>query len=134
MKYFVRMFLFQVVSLWFTSQLIPMLVIQGSWYTLIVAGLVLSLLILIVRPLLTILFIPINVMTLGLFSWFVNVIVLYLLTVFVPEISVRAWQFPAYSLAGFSSPSFFISYIAALILTSLLLTSIANLFMHLSSD
>lgn len=132
MKHFVRMFLFQVVALWFTTQLVPTLVIPGTGKTLLVAGLVLSLLMLIVRPLLSILFIPINLMTLGLFSWFVNVIVVYLLTVFVPEVTVRPWQFPGFSWSGFSTPPFFVSYGAALIITSLILTGLTNLLTYVS--
>lgn len=132
MKHFIRMFLFQVVALWFTTQLVPTLVILGAWKTLLVAGLVLSLLMLIVRPLLSILFIPINLMTLGLLSWFVNVIVVYLLTVFVPEVTVRPWQFPGFSWAGFSTPPFFVSYGVALIITSLILTGLTNLLTYVS--
>lgn len=132
MKHFIRMFLFQVVALWFTSQFIPTLVIIGALKSLLVAGLVLSLLMLIVRPLLSILFIPINLMTLGLLSWFVNVIVLYLLTVFVPEVTVRPWQFPGFSWSGFSTPPFFISYVLALIITSLVLTCLTNFLTYIS--
>lgn len=128
------MFFFHVVALWFTSQLVPTLVLFGTWQTLLVAGLVLSLLMFIVRPMLSILFIPINLITFGLLSWFVNVIVLYLLTVFVPEVSVRAWQFPDYSWAGFSSPSFHVSYGAALIFTSIILMAITNLLTYVSHD
>ena len=69
---------------------------QRGWPVLLMAGLVLSLLMLLVAPLLKILFIPINLLTFGLLSWVINVVVLYLLTVFVSGVSVVAWTFPAF--------------------------------------
>jgi putative membrane protein len=56
----------------------------NSSATLIIAGLVLTLLEKIIRPILKILFLPINVVTLGLFSLVINVFILYLATYFVP--------------------------------------------------
>lgn len=56
----------------------------NSSLTLIIAGLVLTLLEKIVRPILKILFLPINIVTLGLFSLVINVLILYLATYFVP--------------------------------------------------
>ncbi len=52
--------------------------------TLIIAGVVLTLLEKLLRPILKILFLPINVVTLGLFSLVINVFILYLATYFVP--------------------------------------------------
>ncbi len=56
----------------------------GSSVTLIATGIVLTLLDKIVRPLLKILFLPINIVTLGFFSLVINVFILYLVTYFVP--------------------------------------------------
>lgn len=52
--------------------------------TLVIASVVLTVLNEIVRPALKILFLPINVITLGIFSWFINVIILWLLIAIVP--------------------------------------------------
>lgn len=52
--------------------------------TLIITGIILTLLEKILRPILKILFLPINVVTLGLFSLVINVFILYLATYFVP--------------------------------------------------
>lgn len=60
----------------------------SSSVTLVVAGIVLTLLEKIVRPILNILFLPINVVTLGFFSLVINVLVLYLATYFVPGFTI----------------------------------------------
>jgi len=56
----------------------------GSSVTLIATGVVLTLLDKTIRPILKVLFLPINVVTLGLFSLVINVFILYLVTYFVP--------------------------------------------------
>lgn len=133
MKYLVRVFLFNIFALWFTSQLLPTLVISEGWQTMAFAGFILSILMLIIAPILKILFIPINILTFGLLSWLVNVIVVYLLTIFVPEIQIQEWLFPGTTWAGFVIPAAHISYTPALILTSLCVTTIADI-LHAVSE
>lgn len=132
MKLLTRTFLFNIFALWFTSQILPTLHIAGSWQTMILGGAVLSVLMLLVAPMLRILFIPINIITFGLLSWLVNVIVLYLLTVFVPEVSVREYTFASQSAAGFVIPSFHASWSIALVLSSLCVTGIVSVLHRVS--
>lgn len=56
----------------------------SSSITLVITGLVLTLLDKTIRPILKILFLPINIVTLGFFSLVINVFILYLATYFVP--------------------------------------------------
>ncbi|MEK7533311.1 MAG: phage holin family protein [Patescibacteria group bacterium] len=132
MKYLLRVFLFHSFSLWLVSQIIPALVISGGWPVLLMAGLVLSLLMLLVAPLLKILFIPINLLTFGLLSWVINVVVLYLLTVFVSGVSVVAWTFPGLSIAGFVLPEIAFSSFISFILVSLSLSMLINVLHDIS--
>lgn len=131
-KYLVKVFAFNMFGLWLTSQILPALVISPGWQPMVTAGLVLSLLMLIVRPILTILFIPINILTFGLLSWFINVIVIFLLTLFVPEVVVTDWTFPGLNWAGLVIPIFHLSYFLALIVVSLTITFFTNLLHDLS--
>ena len=134
MKHLVRVFLFSVFALWLTSEVMPGITITGSWQTILFAGFILSLLLLIVAPILKILFIPINLLTFGLLSWFVNVIVIYLLTLVVPEIQVIPWNFAGGSWAGFVVPAVQINYFLSLILTSLSIATITDILHHVSED
>ena len=132
MKYLVRVFLFHSFSLWLVSQILPALTIHGGWTVLLFAGLILSLLMLLVAPILRILFIPINIITFGLMSWAINVIVLWLLTIFVPNVTISAWTFPGASWAGFVIPSVSLSYGFALIAVSLAVSFLVNVFHDIS--
>jgi len=132
MKYFIRIFLFSAFALWFVSQILPALSITGGWQTLLIAGLVLGFLTVLVVPILKILFIPINLLTFGLLSWFVHVIVIYLLTLFVPGVAVTAWTFPGWSAGGFSIPEIAFSSFVSFILVSLSVSFLVNLLHDIS--
>lgn len=129
MKYLIRVFLFNVFALWLTSQLLPALVFTGDWRMVLFAGFVLSILMVFVKPLLKILFLPVNILTLGLMSWAVNVVVIFLLTFIVPEVRITDWNFPGVVWNGFVVPPFQISYILSLVLVTFLITFFAN-FLH----
>lgn len=55
-----------------------------SWSVLAVASIVLTLLQKFIRPVLKILFLPINIITLGFFSWVINALILWLAIALVP--------------------------------------------------
>jgi len=132
MKHIVRVFLFNAFGIWLTSQMLPFFSIGTGWQAVLFAGAILSVLMLIVKPLLHILFIPINIMTFGLLSWCINVIVVYLLTLIEPSIRIIEWTFLGASYAGFVLPEMHFSYILSLICATLTLTFITNILHTLS--
>jgi putative membrane protein len=76
--------------------------------TLVLAGMVIGLLNLTIKPILKALFLPINLLTLGVFNWLINIGLLYLALWLVPgfmvgEISIWGWQLSQFwSLVMFS--------------------------------
>lgn len=128
------MFLYNIFALWLTSQILPALTVPGDWKTILFAGLTLSLLMLLVKPILKILFIPINILTFGLLAWVVNVIVLYILTILVPEIVIQPWTFPGVVWEGFVIPAVTASYTIALIVTSLVITIITDVLHYVGGS
>jgi len=126
MKYLIRIFLLNVFALWLTAQFVPGVTIANTWQTYLEVGAILSFLMVIVKPILKILFIPINVMTFGILSWFTNVIVVYLLTLITPLIRIEAWRFQGWSMGGFTIPAIDVSYFASLIISTLVLSLISN--------
>lgn len=129
MKHFIRVYVFNVFAIWMTTQIFPALKIHGPLSIVLLAGLIFSGLVIFVKPLLKILFIPINLLTFGLLAWTINVILLYALTFFVPEVTVSSWVFPGIQLFGFVIPKIDISYWPALVLSSFFITLISN-FLH----
>lgn len=84
--------------------IVPGVVIEGGLLTLLFGGLLLTLLLFVIKPLLDILSFPLNLVTMGLFSIVTNAIILYLLTIFVSGIIIRPFTYPASTFFGFSTP------------------------------
>ncbi|AKM81631.1 MAG: hypothetical protein UT13_C0001G0671 [Candidatus Pacebacteria bacterium GW2011_GWF2_38_9] len=80
---FIKAIISSILTIALLAWFFPNINYSGS-LTLIIAAVVLTLLEKLVRPILKILFLPINVVTLGLFSLVINVFILYLATYLVP--------------------------------------------------
>ena len=120
MKSLLRNTLFNALSLFILSQAISGLKVSGGLITFIIGGLVLSLLFLVVKPLLNLISLPLNLVTMGLFSFLINAIIFYLLTVFVTGISITSFTFSGYSFSGFIVPRMYFNTFFAFIIIALL--------------
>jgi putative membrane protein len=78
---------FNAVALWATT-LVPGITFRGGLMTLLVAGAIIGLFNLIVRPLAMILSLPLLIVTLGLFYFVLNGILLWLASFFLPGYNV----------------------------------------------
>ena len=101
MKSIVRNIAFYSFALFLTSQVLTGIKIYGGFWTYILGGVVLALLFLILKPIISIITLPLNIITLGAFSFLTNAIIFYLLTIFVSNISVSAFTFNGFTFAGF---------------------------------
>lgn len=94
MKSIIRTALTNSFAIWATSQIITGLVIKDGLGTVLIAGVVLTIMNIIVKPIVSLIALPITLLTLGLFGWVIHIFLLYLLTVFVPQISIQNYVFP----------------------------------------
>lgn len=78
----------------------------------------------VLKPVLNILTLPLNLITLGLFSVITSSIILYLLTVLVPRVVIQAYTFPGTKIAGFVIPSMHLNSLATLFISAVVLSSI----------
>ncbi|MEO8581701.1 MAG: phage holin family protein [Patescibacteria group bacterium] len=88
MKQLLMRFIQTILAIALLSFLVPTVRVN-DYLSLIIAGIVLSLLQMILRPILKIMFLPINIVTLGLFSWVINVFILWLATQIVPGFAIQ---------------------------------------------
>lgn len=88
MKSLIRSFVYYFLGLQLAINYLPGIKVQGGWQTLLSAAATLTIFNLLVKPILKLLFLPINLLTLGMFRWLINVIILYLLMMVVPEIKI----------------------------------------------
>lgn len=128
MKSLLRSFLINLASLWVIGQIIPGISFGDGYQGLLLTSLVLGLVNLFVKPLINILILPLNILTLGAFRWLVNVASLYLVTVFVPQFKISGFFYPGYAYQGFVIPSLNVSFFWALVLTSFVLSLLLAFF------
>ena len=110
-------FLITFVSILILAWLIPAIT-YTSLVTLVVASIVLTILQKLVQPALKILFLPINIITLGLFSWVINALILWLAILLVPGFHIDHINLFGVVLGSFFSlvfASFAISLIESII-------------------
>lgn len=105
MKALVRSLLINSVVLYLLTQIIPTVRINGGLRFFLLAGVILTGLNLLVKPVLNLLLLPINLLTMGFFRWVSGVVILWLLTGFVPQLSVTAYKFQGLNYQGFSAPA-----------------------------
>lgn len=122
MKSLLRNISLFTLCLFLIIQLVPGASITGGFWTLLTAGIVLSLLFILLKPILSIISFPVNMITLGIFNIFINALLLYLLTIFVTEVSITAFTYDRMNFFGFITPvmtfnTFFAYLYAAFVLT-----------------
>src|SRR5882762_10314805 len=83
-----------LLALYFIPQIVPGFTIEGGFVTLLIGAVILALMFLILKPILNIISFPVNMLTLGLFSIITNALILYLLTILVPNITVQPFTYP----------------------------------------
>lgn len=126
MKTILRNTLFYSFILYLLPFLLPGVSIDNGLVNLLVLGFTLMLLYAILRPVLNLISLPLNVVTIGLFSVLINAFLLYLLTVIVPSITISQFTFPGVSYAGFVIPqmnvSTFFAFVISAVTISILMT------------
>lgn len=114
------------LALFLLNQINGGLIVEGGFTTYIFGGFALHLLFMLLKPILNILSLPLNLITLGLFSFLTNTIILYLATVFVPQIKISSFVFPGAKFAGFIVPVVSFNTFFAFVVSALLLSVIVG--------
>lgn len=120
-----------MVSFYFVQFLIAGVRLDPTWQAYLSATLVFWLFNLLVAPIIRLLLLPINLLTLGLFGWIANVLTLYLFDIFSNSITISAYQFTGFSSSLLALPPTYLSLFWVLLLTSLTLTLFNNLITFL---
>lgn len=80
-----------VAAVMLTVNLVPGITVSGGWTTLFLVALVWSVIVMVIKPVLSILTLPITIITLGLFSFVLNAILFYAMTYVVPGFQVAGF-------------------------------------------
>lgn len=120
MKKLTRTIILTTISIAIVAYLVPQISV-ANLTSLILVGTTIGLLNLVVRPVLKMVFLPINLLTLGIFNFLLNIGLLYLALWLVPGVSIGNIVFLGWEFTGFWALVFF-SF--ALSLTNSLITMV----------
>lgn len=132
MKGILRALIFHLIALWLATQVFSGgFILGGGVLNLVIAAAILAALNLLLKPILKLLFLPINALTLGLFSIVINALVFFIFIKVVPHATVSAWTFPGLSFQSMTLPSTELSFWLTLLVISLFMSLITNLLFFL---
>ncbi|MEA2252222.1 MAG: putative rane protein [Solirubrobacteraceae bacterium] len=80
-----------VVALFFAAALLPGVTYGHEWWTLLIAGAVFTIVNALVKPIVRVLSFPVIVLTLGLFLFVINILMLYLTDALVGDFEIRSF-------------------------------------------
>ncbi len=121
-----------MVALWAAAQAIQGVVYSGGFRTLLVASVAFAAINFLLVPLIRILLLPLNLLTLGLFAWLTNVLALYALTTVVPEFKLIPYHFPGFVYDGFVIPATDLTQFWVAVIASFLIGVISHFLLWLS--
>lgn len=84
-------FLAVAVAVYLTVNLVPGITIAGGWMTLALVSFVWSVIITVIRPVLSILALPITILTLGLFHFVLNALLFWGMELIVPGFDIAGF-------------------------------------------
>jgi len=89
---FIIRILGNAVALYVAFLIAPGFVVSGSWEQYLIAGLVLALLNMVVRPILKVVSFPLIILTLGLFTFIINILMLWILDYLVSFVTIEGFM------------------------------------------
>lgn len=134
MKSFLRRVLLLVVCFYYLAHFFPGgFTYQADFKTLITAVVVFILLDTLVKPLLKIIFIPINLLTFGFFRWIINVFVLFFTDSLVRGFEITSFRFEGLAWGVVSLAPHNLSFVSSLVIFSCLIVLMEGLLEWLRS-
>lgn len=132
MKTILRIILINFIALWATTQILLGLTYTGGFKTLFLGALAFAAINILLIPVLKILLLPLNLMTIGLFSWISNVLALFALVNLVPQFKLVPFYFPGARFDGFIVPGINLPVLWVAIIASFIIGVITHFLQWLS--
>jgi len=126
MKKILRHFIIDTYCLYLITIITKGILLENNINTLILAGIAITCVSLIAKPVINILLLPINLITFGFFRWIASAIVLYLTTLIIPSFKILFFDFPGISSKWIDIPHLHLDGLLAYIGFSFLFSLLAS--------
>lgn len=127
MKSLIRTLILNIAVIFFAAWVLPGLSYSGNFQVLILAAVALGLVNMIVRPIVKLVTLPINLLTLGIFSWVINVFLLYLVTRLIPGFEIAAFHFEGLVYQGLTIQPTEVGLLSSYVLSSFLISLLTSI-------
>ena len=133
MKHYLRSLIIAAIALYVALNAIPTLSLGSDPKNIavVIAGVFLTTVL--VHPIFSIILLPINILTFGLMSLFLNIGLIFAFTRFLPGFSVSAYIFPGANIQGFVIPSADLGMVEAMLVIALIITVVQKV-LHIIFD
>lgn len=126
MKRIIRAFAIYAIILWFLATYVGGIKFGNDPKILLSGALALTLAELFLKPIINLLLLPFNLVTLGVFRWVSNGLMFYIATLLVPGFLITPFTYPGFSSNLFIIPSVHLGLVGAYIFLSFALSIITS--------
>jgi len=133
MKSILKIYVTNTLSLYLASVTFKGMELSNGLNSILLAGVGLSILSLLVKPLINLLLLPLNLITFGLFRWVSSAIALYLVTLVVPGFKIAGFVFSGLASKWIDIPSLNLAGFMAVIAFSLVISIFSSILHWLIS-
>ncbi|OGD86937.1 hypothetical protein A2164_01845 [Candidatus Curtissbacteria bacterium RBG_13_35_7] len=128
MKHYIKSFILTIATVYIVYNLVPTISFGQDPKNIVyfIGGL--WLISQIINPIFSIVLLPINLLTFGLVSFILNTVFVYVLTNYLPNFTISAYDFPGAEIDGIIFPPISFTSVMTIILVSLIITLLQKLF------
>ncbi len=122
-RLFFRTISINLLGIFLASQILSGIIVYvGGYQTLLLAALVIAGVNLFVRPIINLLLLPINLITLGMFRWVSNLVTLFLATRLISNLQIRPFDFTGLNFGFLIVPAIHFTAFMSFVVATLTLT------------
>lgn len=129
MKSLARSVFINALSLYFLTLIFSGVKVSGGITSYIIGGIVLTIMFNVLKPVINILSLPLNIITLGTFSFIINILIFYIATQILGNITITGFVYSGFTYAGFVIPKVslntFFAYVTVSLVQSLFVSFIS---------
>ena len=121
MRNFIVKVIANMASFYVAQYFVEGFTLSNTWQAYVVTAIIFMLFNLLVGPIIKLLLLPINLLTLGLFRWLTSVLLLYIFDILYTGVSIVGYHFAGYSSPLIGLPAMNLNLFWVLVITSLIM-------------
>ena len=133
MKHYLKKLIVAAIAFYIAYSAIPTMTLGNDPknIAIVIGGIFLTTIL--IHPIFSIVLLPINILTFGLFSLILNSLLFFAFTKFLPGFAIAAYNFPGYQFQGFIIAPAYLNALETLIAVALIITVVQKV-LHIIFD